>query len=206
MLPAAMRAPAILLALVLTLEACGSESRATGGCPGGAIEIPARTASILARLSSVPAGASLVQAAGGRVRVFCFAERGPNAIDDTAAIVLDPALAEADAAARVGHLLLHLRDGSPYPAPADADADCDSIVDRALDREAAAHAVELELRRALAAAPGVLRFDFEEAFWAAPGPERLALVRRALATGAAGPGRLAIEYRARCEHERTSSR
>ena len=137
---------------------------------------------------------------------MCFAPEGPNAIDADLTLVLDRALSDGEAAARVGHLLVHVRDGLPYQA--DAPGDCDARVARALDREAEAHAVELDLRRALGVGGARLIFPFEAAFHAAPSAERVALLRRwpeEHPDGAPGLDGLATGYRMRCERERAGA-
>ncbi|AKF08403.1 hemophore-related protein [Sandaracinus amylolyticus] len=177
--------------VLVTLVAC----EAPASCPEGAIERPARADAIRARLATVLEGASLLRVHSGPI---CFAD-GPSVIDErTHAVVLDRALGEGEAAARLGHLLVHVRDGSPYRE----GPHCDVVVARALDAEARAHALELDLRRALSVAPDVLRYELEPAYWAAPPDERVALVRAYLEAhpdGAPGIDALASAYRQRCE-------
>lgn len=210
---AGVRRPATLsLLLLLGSGTLGCEEPGPGRsshappCPEGALDLPARTESIVSLLASVPEGAALIAATRDRMGRICVAQGGLNAIDDDRTIVLDRALDDAEAAARVGHLLVHVRDGSPYPERAARGADCDAIVARALDREASAHGVELSLRRALGVSRGRLVFPFEEAFWAAADRDREQIVRRWLEEhpdGAPGLDGLAAGYRARCERERT---
>jgi hypothetical protein len=190
----------------LALGACsGASAGATHAppCPVGALDLTARSEAIVARLSSVPEGAAVVEATRGRVGRICFAAEGPSVVDSERTILLDRALGDGEAAARVGHLLLHVRDGSPYPdGPTPGDADCDALVARALDAEAIAHAFELDLRRALHVEPEVLVYELEGAYWAAPEAERVALVRQFLVDhprGGGGVDALAAGYRERCE-------
>ena len=184
----------VALALI-TLVACEEPAPP---CPVGALDLPARADAIRARLASRPEGAALIASVRDHVGRICFSD-GPSVVDEeTHAVVLDRALGEGEAAARLGHLLVHVRDGSPYRD----GPDCDVVVARALDAEARAHALELELRRALSVTPDVLRYELEDAFWAAPQSERVALVRVYLAShpdGAPGIDALASGYRDRCE-------
>ncbi|WP_236604107.1 hypothetical protein [Sandaracinus amylolyticus] len=179
---------AVLVSIVLV--ACEEPS----SCPQGALDLPARAEAITTRLASVPEGAALLRDHDPRI---CFAD-SPSVIDEqTHAVLLDRALAAGEAAARLGHLLVHVRDGSPYRD----GPDCDVVVARALDAEARAHALELDLRRALSVTPDVLRYEFEPAYWAVPEHERIALVRAYLEShpdGAPGIDALASGYRARC--------
>lgn len=187
-----------LIVIALGCGTGGSISSHPPPCPEGALDLPARSEAVLGRLGSIPEGAALIEASRDRAGRMCFAPEGPNAITDDRTIVLDRALGEAEAAARVAHLLVHVRDGSPYPERARPGADCDATVARALDREARAHAVELEVRRALGVRGGRPVLDFEEAYWAAAQRDREGLVRRALEADGEG---LALGYRQRCERE-----
>lgn len=196
--------------LVLALLGAGCEdpvgrSYHAPPCPEGALDLPARADAIVARLASVPEGAALIEATRPRLGRICFG-RGPSVLEERERhVVLDTALGPGEAAARLGHLLMHVRDGSPY-APG---ADCDAVVARALDAEARAHALELELRRALSAERGALSFgELEAAFWDAPASERVAGVRAYLEAhpdGAPGIDALASGYRARCERDRSTA-
>lgn len=57
---------------------------------------------------------------------------------------------DAELAARLGHLLLHVREGLPQLTPG---AGCDADLERALAAEVHAHALERRLRAALGAPP-----------------------------------------------------
>lgn len=208
MRPAALLSPLIpaLLIAIACDEPTGRSSHAPP-CPEGALDQPARTDAIVALLGSVPEGAALLEATRARMGRVCFAPEGPNAIDADLTLVLDRALSDGEAAARVGHLLVHVRDGLPY-VDAPPGTDCDARVAHALDREAEAHAVELELRSALGVGGSRLVFPFEAAFQSAPSHERVALVRRWLEEhpdGAPGLDGLATGYRMRCERERAGA-
>lgn len=193
--------------LVLALLGAGCEdpvgrSYHAPPCPEGALDLPARADAVVARLASVPEGAALIEETRSRLGRICFG-RGPSVLEERERhVVLDAALGEREAAARLGHLLSHVHTGSPYqPGP-----DCDAVVARALDAEARAHALELELRRALSVQqPSSLSFgELEPAFWAAPEDRRVAVVREYLEAhpeGAPGIDGLAAGYRARCDRE-----
>ena len=115
---------------------------------------------------------------------------------------MDARLGDGEAAARLGHLLLHLIDGEPLDLA--GTGTCSEKVARALDAEATALATELRLRRALGVDAPVVRFEMESAFWAAPEAERTTLVRGYFDThpdGAPGVRPLARLYTSRCERE-----
>lgn len=190
-----------IVALALVVACGGEDTRAHAPpCPEGALDQPARAEAIVARLGSVPAGAALVESSRARLGRICFG-RGASVIDDDRTVLLDRALREGEAAARLGHLMMHARDGSPYQA----GPDCDGVVARALDTEARAHVVELELRRALSVRGEALVYEIEATFWATPERERVALVRAWLEShpeGGGGFDALGAGYRERCERER----
>ena len=195
-----MRAVAWLL---LLLAGCGAPPPAPP-CPAGAHRDDPRAARIRARLASVPSGAALAADADGLVHAICFAPGGSaSVVDDAHVVILATDLEEGEAAARLGHLLFHLRSGMP-----DAELtgpDCDLAVERALAREAVAYVREVALQAELGAQPHVLTFDFTAAVLAASPDAREQIVLdylRSHPAGAPGVDGLAAGYRARCEASR----
>ncbi|MDQ3037104.1 MAG: hypothetical protein M3Y87_32215 [Myxococcota bacterium] len=189
-------------AAMLVLGACsgGPGSTHAPPCPEGALDQPARADAIVARLASVPEGAAIVESARARVARICFGS-GASVIDDERTVLLDRALSEGEAASRLGHLMMHARDGSPYQP----GSDCEVVVARALDAEARAHAVELALRRALSVRGEALVYELEPVFWETPERDRVALVRAWLEShpdGGGGFDALGAGYRERCERDR----
>lgn len=196
-------AAALTSATIALAVGCGGEASgaAPPPCPEGALDQPARADATIALLASVPEGAAIVGSARAQIGRVCFGAEHVSAITEERTIVLERALAPGEAAARLGHLMLHARDGLPYRA----GPDCDEVVARALDAEAEAHALELRLRRALSVEPRVLTYDFEQAFWSAPERTRTQVIRdwlEAHPEGGGGVDALAAGYRQRCEHER----
>lgn len=192
------------IALVLALIAgCGSGEPSTPHCPPGSQPDEARAAAVRARLASVASGEALIAAAGDRVSCVCFAAPGStSAVDDTHAILLASDLEEGEAAARFGHLLVHLRDGLPDEGL--HRPDCDAAVERALAREATAYVREIELQTEVGARPRMLAFEMSSDVLAAPREEREAIVLaylRAHPHGAPGIDGLAAGYRERCERQ-----
>lgn len=173
---------------------CG---RADPGCPAGLAQDAARTQALLARLAAVEEGAAITRRLPGPPRV-CFGQVAVSAVNHEGAVLLDNAMPEAEAAARLGHLLLHVLDGSP--APRAGEADCDAAVRRALDIEARAFAAELRLRQALGVTG--IRYGFEEDFRRAPVEAGEAGIRawlEAHPAGGQGVDALAEGYRRRCK-------
>jgi hypothetical protein len=159
----------------------------------------ARARSLVARLEGAPEGAAIVgRMPAGAARV-CFGKVPVSAVTPEGVVLLEVSLADAEAAARLGHLLLHVVEGSP--APRAGEADCDAAVRRALGAEAAALGLELRLRRALGVEAPAMRYEFEEGFWGAAPGDREALVLAYLEAhphGGPGVDALAEGYRRRC--------
>lgn len=179
---------------VVTALGCG---RADPGCPAGLAPDAARTQALIARLAAVDEGAAVTRRLTGAPRV-CFGQVAVSAVSHEGVVLLDSAMPDAEAAARLGHLLLHVLDGSP--APSAGEADCDAAVRRALDIEARAFAMELRLRQALGVTG--LRYGFEEDLRRAPIEAREATIRawlEAHPAGGQGVDALAEGYRRRCE-------
>ncbi len=191
------------LLVALTLVGC-TDAAPTTACPSGSTSDDARALRIRARLESVPSGAELVREAGASVRSICFAPAGGlSVVDHDHRIVLAEGLEEGEAAARLGHLLVHLRDGLPDDGL--IGPDCDAAVERALVREASAYVREVLLQTELGARPTTLAFEFAPAVAAALPDARESIVLaylRAHPDGAPGIDALAAGYRARCESAR----
>ena len=197
-----MRAEAAL-AFAFAVAACG-----TGGarppCPSGTWPDEARERAIEARLASVAEGRTLLDAQQDRVARVCFASASSaSVVTHDRVVILAQGLEEAEAAARLGHLLVHLRDGLPIDAVSAslAPAACDAAVDRALALEARAYVAEVALQDELGAHPRMLAFEFGDALRAASGDAREGIVLAYLRehpTGGQGIDGLAEAYRARC--------
>jgi hypothetical protein len=189
------------LTLCVLLVGCGE---AAVVCPAGTTADDARALRIRTRLESVERGAALVREAGERVSVICFAApRSTSVVDASHRVMLATELDDGEAAARLGHLLVHLRDGLP-----DANLhgpDCDAAVEHALALEATAYVEEISLQAELAVTPRVLAFEPSAEILAAPPDAREAIMLaylRAHPNGAPGIDALSTSYRARCESSR----
>jgi hypothetical protein len=151
-------------------------------------------------LASAPAGRDLLARAPGPLRI-CFVEIPVAAVTTEGTFLLDPRTPDAESAARLGHLLLHQIEGGLNIEGA-PDRPCERVVDQAIWAEARAHALELELRRALGVTDPRRRFPFEDAFWAAPPEERVATLHHYFRAHPEGdsilPGFVSA-YAARCD-------
>jgi hypothetical protein len=138
----------------------------------------------------------------------CFGPAVVSAITTEGVVLFDAGLEGPEAAARLGHLLIHVTEGVPMARP--TPEPCPVQVERALAAEAHALAVEIRLRRALGmtGSSGRARripYAFEDDFWAAPAGERQVLVLAYLhAHPDGGPGldALASGYARRCAEGR----
>jgi hypothetical protein len=186
--------------LALALVAC---STAPVPCPDGTHADEGRAAAIAERLGTVSEGRALL-ALRDRVRAICFGDRtSASVITSEHVVVLNDALEEAEAAARLGHLLVHVRDGLPIDVVSSGldPAACDAAVDRALTLEARAYVVEVSLQDALGAHPTLLAFELAGDLRAASPDARESIALRYLRahpSGAPGIDGLADAYRARC--------
>ena len=194
-------------ALAWLLAGCSREvAHERAPCPRGTTDRPAVSDAIVGLLVSTREGSELLAATERSRGRLCFGPQELSVVSDSSSLVLSDALSVPEAAARVGHLLVHVRDGLPYRDGDGAQAgSCEEIADRALAREAPAYALELRLRRELRVEGPVMAFDFERDYWAAPEAERDALILgwlRAHPLGGPGVDALGDGYRARCEAER----
>ncbi|AKT41578.1 ImmA/IrrE family metallo-endopeptidase [Chondromyces crocatus] len=191
----ALASAACVGALLLGLSAC---ERASSTCPSGVAHDPPRARALLTQLSTTDEGKTLLQRLPVTTPSLCFGQVPVSAIDDTGTLLLDDRLPDAEAAARLGHLLLHRVEGSP--APRAGEPDCDAAVHRALTAEARAFALELRLRRALGVTS--TRYAFEADVWrVTPEAHQQTILTWLVAHPGGGEGvdALGEGYRRRCE-------
>ncbi len=131
------------LAGCLGLAALWLACEASPDCPAGFAADPERTAATRARLVRHPEGRALVDAARPPV---CWGEPEVTAIEERGVLLMDRRVSEAEAAARMGHLLFHAVEGMPL-------AEGCAGLDVAAQRESRAHALEGRLRHAFGAPP-----------------------------------------------------
>ena len=199
--------PARLTAFIVLALALGC-ARAPETCPGGTAPDEDGARALIARLASTPEGEGVVRRLGSQAPRVCVGRVPVSAVTTDGTILLDAALDEAEAAARLGHLLVHVVEGLPGAASAGGAAagGCDAEVARALAAEARALALELRLRRALGVRAPRLRYELEGDFWEAePGAREGLILGYLAAHPGGGPGIDAIAegYARRCrERER----
>lgn len=192
---------AILIIGVLLLLAGGlwlAQPR-PAACPQGTRAAPERQArlhqllrSALPRLAS-PDALALGQAhdVGG----CCFGQQ--SELYEDGPLILDETLADEEAAARAGHLLLHIL-LPPWP---DSQAPCAQRVAHAVEAEAHALSLELELREVLGVPNPKVNYAFAAEHQQAAPDQRIPLIERALRQfpdGAPGIPGLANAYAQRC--------
>src|SRR5512146_3286003 len=140
---------AILIIGVLLLLAGGLwlVQPRTAACPPGTRANPERQARLHQLLrSALPRLDSADARALGQARDFgdcCFGRQ--SELREDGPLILDETLADEEASARAGHLLLHLL-LPPWP---DSQAPCEERVAHAVEAEAHALSLELELREVL---------------------------------------------------------
>lgn len=211
----ALRARAGQCALGLALLGCDAAGAAAGlppgttaACPLDAAPDPARDGRIRALLSSVPEGRALADGWLGGVRAVCFGPGPLSVVTHEHVVLLDRALGDAEAAARLGHLLMHERDGHPMSENVTAESDCDALVHGAIAREARAYATEARLRAALDVTHPVMPFEIAAETAPLPAPEaeaRWLAYLEAHPDGAPGIDALGAGYRAQCERARAAA-
>jgi hypothetical protein len=126
---------------------------------------------------------------------LCFGA-GPSIVVDGENAYLPSDWAPEEQAARGAHLGLHRKRPPWNAAPG---LGCDARVERALELEAEAHALELDVREALLVRTP--RYPFESQYFATPVPARRAWLRAHFRAHPERDGvvtRLVLEYRARC--------
>lgn len=190
---------ALVAAVAVLAGACDRGPAAPAKCPARFVEDPARQARIVERLRSTAEGARALDGWAGPLRM-CFGPARPSALTEDGLLLMEANQDEARAAARAGHLALHLVDG--LPAIVAGKGDCEGRVERALAAEARGLALELRVGRELGAPPAEGGpFEVEGVFWqAAPEAREAALVAylRAHPDGAPGIDALAAGYAKRC--------
>jgi hypothetical protein len=192
---------AILMAVLVMLTAGGlwlARPRPQV-CPQDTHADPDRRARLQERLRTAlprlttPDALTLAQARD--FGAWCFGQE--SELREDGPLLLDETLADNEAAARAGHLLLHVL-VPPWPASASS---CEERVTRALDAEARALSLELELRQALGVTSPKVAYAFEAEHQRATPDQRIPLIEIALRQhpdGAPGVPGLAGAYSQRC--------
>jgi hypothetical protein len=129
------------------------------------------------------------------LRCLCFGTGASTSIEGQN-ICLPADWERREQTARAAHLASHRRE---QPWTDHDDATCPVRVERALEREADAHALELETRRALGVAG--TRYPFESDYFAKPPAQRHRWLHDYFAAHPTGDGVVpgfAASYRARC--------
>jgi hypothetical protein len=132
------------LALLLTNALASIEQGPR--CEAGGSADAARTRVLMDRLRASRAGRSLAPVID---RPVCYATGEPGISERQITLARDDD--DSVAAARLGHLLLHAREGLPYREA--TNRDCKSAIARARASEETAHHLEAQLRRELGAPP-----------------------------------------------------
>lgn len=182
-----------LLVLVCSLgcQKAGGEASSCPPCSAGFRADLAREAEIEATWHSV--AADVAPSAPLSFRCSCFG-RGTSTSIEGQSLQLPDTWSVREQTARAAHLAAHR-----VLPPWSASGSCDERVKRALEREADAHALELDTRRALGVA--MQRYPFESQYFAAPAGERRPVLLQYFMThpedGAEVPGFI-TRYRARC--------
>jgi hypothetical protein len=192
---------AILIIAVLLLLAGGlwlAQPR-PAACPQGTHADPDRRARLDQRLrSALPRLASPDALALGQAHDFgtwCFGQQ--SELQENGPLLLDESLGDDEAAARAGHLLLHML-LPPWP---DSQAPCEERVAQALEAEAHALSLELELRQVLGVTAPKVSYAFAAEHQQSPPDQRIPLIEKALRqhpNGAPGIPGLASAYAQRC--------
>jgi len=179
-------------------------------CPPGSHLDDDRRAAILALLRSIPEGAALLDRSTGSNAppantpaplpiTLCFAKHASSGLTPGHLALLDDDLSPPEAAARVGHLLLHHTEGLPFT---DTPGDCHARVERAVIAEARAFDLELRLRHALAVTHPRLAPELETVYWRATPETRLSTIAQYLRDhpdGAPGMEAIVGGYLRRCQ-------
>jgi len=143
---------------------------ADADCRPGLRNAPEQVRRLVSMLARTAAGRRVL-ARIDEPLMACVGQVPMSAIMADGTLILDVRDTDAEAAARLGHLLLHEVEGMPQIAVAGDGRSCDRLVDEAIAAEARAHALELELRRELGVTRPRRPYPFERDFWAAGGHE-----------------------------------
>lgn len=189
-----------LFVAAFAASACRAEKHAAFDCPSGFGKNGTRQSEIFAALTSTDEGKQIYKEAESHAALrFCFGPIAVSSVTTEGALLLDEELGSEEAAARVGHLLRHVRDGLSAK-PKDGER-CEEMSERLLGQEAEALTIELELRQTLAVKTPKIRYEIEPAWRSKPPQERVALVLdylKAHPNGAPGIEPLARGYERRC--------
>lgn len=164
---------------------------------------PQRAERVKRMLLGVPHPSVTALRAEIRRTTICFVS-GASMLVEGEHMLVDASLSDERAAARVGHLALHVAQPPWMPpssvTPSDRRAaTCDQRVEQALQRETEAWTLELEVARRLGAG-SARAYPFEPRYWRTPVAQRRGMLESLLAAGDAAQGvpALAESYRARC--------
>ena len=192
---------AILIAVVLLLLAgalCLPRPYPLA-CPPGTHADPDRQARLVARLQdalprlATPEAQAVSQSP--ELGAWCFGQE--SELREQGPLLLDQDLGDDEATARAAHLLLHLL-VAPWPP---SQAPCAERVKAAVNAEARALSLELELRQALGVTTPKVAYAFAAEHQQTPPAQRTALLERllhAFPDGAPGVPGLAGAYAQRC--------
>lgn len=128
------------LPLLVALAACSDGA----ACPEGSSRDDARTARVGRLLRTDAEGDALWR--GVADATVCWGREAEPGVREHSAVLLQEALTDQEAAALLGHLLLHLREGLPMAEG------CAGLV-RAREQEQRAHELEDRLRARFGAPP-----------------------------------------------------
>lgn len=189
-----------LLWMGLVWTACKA-SNAGSECPTPFLRNERRVQRLWDRLDDAPEGAALVLRTSAKPLV-CFGPTEHSVVTTEHIMLLDTAMDDNEAAARFGHLLMHVVEGMPMRE--NQAGNCDARVDAALREEARALSYELRLRRQLGVQAKRIQYEFEEPYWATSEQEREPFVWKYLLDhpeGAPGIDALASGYAKQCQEK-----
>lgn len=191
-----------LHAAVLAL-ALGSAGEVACGAalsfPADCVPDPARAGRVVEALAGI-ADAEVLLSDDTRAHI-CFSP-GPGTLRVGGIFALPDDTSDDEAAARLVHLLHHVRHGRGLVTLAAPDrTDCDARVREALEDEAAAHVLEMQVRASLGVEQPVRPFANAAEVLAARREERVGIVLAFLTAhpdGGGGYEALGRDYRERC--------
>ncbi len=118
-------------------------------CPTGMSDEPRRNARLLALLSTTTDGRALLLNPPRRYRICVGPNQHESGVTPSALLLLPAGQSDSIAAARIAHLLTHLRVGKPFDSS--SRAPCGPRLARARRLEQQAHALESRIRIQLGA-------------------------------------------------------